>query len=148
ADLRLLLAEIDKVHLISGYRQFHPVPSFLKGLGFCWRLILRLLFDLTPEKLPGWLGWREHLYRQIIRAIFAVRNRDMNCAFRLFRRHILARIPIQSDGPFVHTELLIKANFIGCMLGEEISLKHQPHRNDQVDWTGSDYRCLWREGRR
>jgi glycosyltransferase involved in cell wall biosynthesis len=145
ADIALLLKEIDKVHLLSGYRQERPVPWYLRGLGFAWRLFQRILFDLSPDKLPGWLGWKEHLYRQVIRIVFAVRTRDMNCAFRLCRRHIFARIPIQSDGPFVHTEILIKSNFLGCMLGEEVPVKHQPHRPSQGDWTKPDYRRLWRE---
>jgi len=146
ADISLLLGEIDKVHLLSGYRRGQPVPWPLRGLGFFWRLVLRVVFDLAPERLPGWLGWKEHLYRMVIRLVFAVRTRDMNCAFRLCRRHIFARIPIQSNGPFAHTEILIKANFLGCVLGEEVPIAHQPRLGSLGDWTGSDYRKLAREG--
>src|SRR5439155_13359564 len=43
---------------------------------------------------------------------------DVECAFRLFRRSIFARIPIQSSGPFAHVEILAKANFLGCWMAE------------------------------
>ncbi len=38
------------------------------------------------------------------------------------RREILAPIPIQSDGPFAHVEILAKANFLGHILGEDVPL--------------------------
>jgi hypothetical protein len=72
--------------------------------------------------LPGWLGWQRHLGRLAVRALFGVRNRDVACPFRLIRREIFARIPLQSDGPFVHVEILAKANFLGKVLGEEVPL--------------------------
>ena len=43
---------------------------------------------------------------------------DVPSAFKLFRRTILDRIPIQSNGSFVHAEILAKANFLGCLMAE------------------------------
>jgi glycosyltransferase involved in cell wall biosynthesis len=126
ADLKRLLAEIDKVHLISGFRLWRPVPAPLRHLGRAWRLFLRLALGLGPEPLPGWLGWREHLYRALCRAVFGLRLQDVNCAFRLCRREIFARIPIQSDGDFVHTEVLAKANFLGCYMNDEVTVAYRP----------------------
>jgi hypothetical protein len=102
------------------------VPAPLRWLGRAWRLFLRVLLGLGQEPLPGWLGAREHLYRLLCRAVFALRLQDMNCAFRLCRRAIFERIPIQSDGDFVHTELLAKANFLGCYLNDEVTLAYRP----------------------
>jgi hypothetical protein len=72
--------------------------------------------------LPGWLGWKRHLGRLLVRIVFAVRNQDVGCPFRLIRREIFARMPVQSKGTFGHAEILAKANFLGCLIGEEIVL--------------------------
>ena len=125
ADLKLLLAEIDKVHIVSGFRLWQPVPAALRWLGRITRLLLRVLFGFGPEPLPGWLGWREYLYHILCRAVFALRLRDVNCVYRLCRRDIFARIPIQSAGDFVHTEVLAKANFLGCYLNDEIIIPYR-----------------------
>ena len=50
--------------------------------------------------------------------LFGLRVWDPDCAFKLFRRSILESIPIQSNGTFVHAELLAKANFLGCLMAE------------------------------
>jgi glycosyltransferase involved in cell wall biosynthesis len=131
ADFKRLLAEIDKVHLVSGFRCWQPVPPVLRWLGRAWRLFLRVFLSLTPEPLPGWLGWREHLYRALCRVVFAIRLQDMNCAYRLCRREIFGRIPIQSEGDFVHTEILAKANFLGCYMNDEVPIPYRP-REDRV----------------
>jgi glycosyltransferase involved in cell wall biosynthesis len=141
ADLKLLLAEIDKVHLVSGYRRWQPVPAVLRWLGRVWRLFLRVALGLGLEPLPGWLGGREHLYRLLCRVLFALRLQDMNCVLRLFRRDIFARIPIQSAGEFVHTEVLAKANFLGCYMNDEVPVSYRPR-------PGLVRERMWQDGKR
>jgi glycosyltransferase involved in cell wall biosynthesis len=141
ADLKRLLPEIDKVHLISGFRLWRPVPAPLRWLGRGWRLALNVLLGLGLEPLPGWLGWREHLYRALCRVVFGLRLQDMNCAFRLFRREIFARIPIQSEGDFVNTEVLAKANFLGCYMSDEIPVAYRPR-------AGAARERMWEDGYR
>jgi glycosyltransferase involved in cell wall biosynthesis len=127
ADLPRLLAEIDKVHLISGYRAGRPVPRFGRLLGTLWRGFSRVVFSHAPAPLPGWLGWKNHAGWLLARAVFGLRNHDLTCPYRLLRREILARIPIQSNGPFAHVEILAKANFLGYYLGEEVPLGDRDH---------------------
>jgi glycosyltransferase involved in cell wall biosynthesis len=91
ADLKLLLDVIDQVHLAAGYRRR---PS-------CGRSRLARL-----------------AYHALVRLSFGVRLRDVDCAFKLFRRSVFARIPIQSRDGFVHAEVLAKANFLGCLMTE------------------------------
>jgi glycosyltransferase involved in cell wall biosynthesis len=56
-------------------------------------------------------GWPAHLF-------FGVALKDVACHFRLYRREIFKRIPIQSRGCFADTEILAKANFMNCILAE------------------------------
>jgi hypothetical protein len=137
ADLALLLQkrldpakpdwEIDHVHLVSGYRAAVRVPAVLRPAGVIWRVLCRILFSHAPRPLPGWLGWRAHLGRALARATFAVRYHDVGCPFRLLRREVFERMPLQSDGPFVHVEILAKSNFLGHVLGaEEVPLHSHP----------------------
>lgn len=129
-DLPKLLAEIDKVHLVSGYRAGRPVPLPGRLLGAAYRGFARVVFSDSPPPLPGWLGWKEHRTRLLARVLFAVRMHDVGCAFRLCRREIFSRIPVQSDGPFAHVEILAKANFLGHLMAEEVPVAHQPRRRD------------------
>jgi glycosyltransferase involved in cell wall biosynthesis len=125
SDLPRLLARIDQVHLISGYRVIAPMPGWLRWLGRFYRAFLRILCGDTVEPLPGWLGWSGHFRRFLGRMLFGLRCQDVDCAFRLFRRSIFERIPIQSDGSFAQVEILAKANFLGCISCEE-PVTHRP----------------------
>jgi glycosyltransferase involved in cell wall biosynthesis len=124
ADLRLLLEEIDKVHLVSGYRVGRSVPLWMRCLGLLWRLLLRVVFGMSVERLTAWLGWRWYAHNLVARTLFGVRLRDVECAFRLFRREIFRRIPIQSDGSFALIEVLAKANFATAVMSE-VAVPHQ-----------------------
>jgi glycosyltransferase involved in cell wall biosynthesis len=136
ADLQRLLTkrtrpdkpelEIDHVHVMSGYRAGRRVPLFWRALGALGRLVSRVVFSHAPPPLPGWLGWRRHAAGLLVRGLFGVRYRDAASPFRLVRREIFARIPLQSDGPFVHAEIVAKANFLGHILGEELPLQVPP----------------------
>jgi glycosyltransferase involved in cell wall biosynthesis len=130
ADLPALFKEIDKVHLISGYRRWQPVPLLPRAFGWFFRLVARLLVDLQTPPLAGWLGWEEHLRRFLVRAVFGVRSLDVNCYYVLCRRDIFSRLPIQSDGPFAQAEILAKANFLGHLIAEEVPVAHQPRGDD------------------
>jgi molybdopterin-binding protein len=132
--------EIDHVHMMTGYRAGRPVPLPWRVLHFFWRVFCRVALGYWPQRLPGWLGWRNHLGRLVVRALFGVRYHDVGCPFRLFRRNVFARIPIQSDGAFAHVEVLAKANFLGHMMGEEVPLDARP-RPAEGGW-----RALWAEG--
>jgi glycosyltransferase involved in cell wall biosynthesis len=117
-DLQRHLDLIDKVDLVIGYRNWLPVPPLWQVLGKIYRGLVRVLFGIPLEPLPCWLGDHGQLKRSLARWIFGVRVRDVECALRLFRRSIFARIPLQSHGPFAQVEILAKANFLGCWMAE------------------------------
>jgi len=120
--------EIDHVHLMSAARGGRLIPLPWRIVGQGWRLFCRILFTQAPARLPGWLGWQRHLGAFLARLFFGVRYHDVGCPFRLLRREILPRLPLQSDGPFAHVELMAKANYLGLVMGEEILLEpgHYP----------------------
>jgi glycosyltransferase involved in cell wall biosynthesis len=121
-DMPRLLQVIDPVHCVTGYRAGRPVPLLWRAVGLCSRLLCRVILSAAPPPLPGWLGWRGHAAALLARVGFGVRNRDVLCPYRLIRREIFARIPIQSNGPFAHVEILAKANFLGCIMAEDVPL--------------------------
>jgi glycosyltransferase involved in cell wall biosynthesis len=148
ADLPLLLKEIDKVHLVSGYRAGRPLPLFWRAAGLLWRGFSRVVFGHAPSRLPGWLGWKVHAERLLARAFFGVRNQDVACPYRLLRREGLVRIFLQSNGLFAHVELLAKANFLGLYLAEEVPLgdRNRPVKAEPL--SKEEVRQLFAEGTR
>ncbi len=120
--------ELDHVHVLSAARGGERMPWPGRLMGLLWRFFCRVLFGHSPARSPGWLGWKRELGRLAVRVLFGVRYRDVACPFRLQRRDIFARIPIQSNGSFVHVEILAKANFLGLVMGEEVPLEpgHYP----------------------
>jgi hypothetical protein len=108
-----MLEAIDQVHLVAGYRVWRPVPIWARCLHAGWRALVRVLVGIPLEPLHCWLGregWRRRLRT---RWLHGVRVHDVDCSFRLFRREVFGRIPIQSDSAFANVEVLAKANFLG-----------------------------------
>ena len=134
--------EIDHMQLLSGYRAGVPMPRLLRAVGWVWRMTLRIVFSIPIAPLPGWLGWRRHLSALAARTFLGVRHGDVACPAKLLRRDILPRIPIQSDGPMAHAELIAKANFLGCILGEEVPLAIVPGPYN------GDAKAIYREAKR
>jgi glycosyltransferase involved in cell wall biosynthesis len=90
-DVLKMYKEIDLVDVVCGYR------------------------ERLPENAASFRYW---FYRFVLRMVFAVGVRDVDCGFRLFRRTALRRIPIQSSGRFANAELLAKATFMNLLIGE------------------------------
>ena len=69
-------------------------------------------FDRTGE------GFRRALlargYNALIRALFGLRIRDVNFAFKLFRRALLERVTLTSEGSFIDAEFLLRAREAGA----------------------------------
>jgi glycosyltransferase involved in cell wall biosynthesis len=126
ADLKVLLHHIEhtdpetgrKLEVVNGYRVAVPVSGWPKYASRIWRGFLRVAFGLQVPPRRGFLGESAHRYALLVRALFGVRVGDIDSKFKLFRKRIFERIPIQSDGDFVHAEILAKANFLGCLMDE------------------------------
>jgi glycosyltransferase involved in cell wall biosynthesis len=125
-DLKKLLVRLEdidpesgkKIDLVNGFRSETPVKGLDKLLGDVWRFIVRIVLGLTIPPPMGWLGEKANRYSFWLRILFALRMGDVDSRFKLFRKKIFERIPIQSDGDFVHAEILCKANFLGCLMDE------------------------------
>jgi dolichol-phosphate mannosyltransferase len=64
-------------------------------------------------------------YNLLARTIFRLRVRDIDCAFKLFRREVFDVIQIRSKKFFVDTEILAKARRHGFKM-TEIGVRHYP----------------------
>jgi glycosyltransferase involved in cell wall biosynthesis len=141
-DLKLLLKEIDAVHLVSAGRSSLRMPGWMRGLRTVFRGLVWLFLGIPLEPLPLWRGWRGHAGHWLIRLLFGVRVIDVNSEFKLFRRDIFGRIPIQSEGDFVHAEILAKANFLGLLMSE-VPVGDRPLSNGR-----RGLEKMWADGRR
>jgi glycosyltransferase involved in cell wall biosynthesis len=149
-DEKVMRPEIDLVHMTSSFRAFRHVPRPMQALGWLARKLQALVFSVAPEPLPGWLGWRRHLAHHLFRLLFGLRNRDVFCPVRLMRREILPRMAIQSQGEFVHVELVAKATYLGCLLSGDVPLGEG--RRDRAtsldDHAGDGFGSLFADFRR
>ena len=62
---------------------------------------------------------------RLIRIVLGVRVRDLDCAFKLFRREILAGIELEAQGAMITAELLARLT-AGGMRYDEIGVHHYP----------------------
>ena len=142
ADLGKLLSRINekdeflgrKLDLVCGVRTGRPIPAFWNFFGKGYRLFCRIALGLPLEQPVAWLGLREHLRSWIAWGLFANPFVDPNCAFKLFRRSVFDKFPIQSDGDFVHVELIAKSTFTMCLV-DEVPLTPKPDAIPKARWT-------------
>lgn len=101
AELRHLLDSIEGVDIVAGYRSPRRDSWRRRLLARGWGTLVRLLFDL--------------------------RVRDIDCAFKVFRRPVIEALPIASIGAFVNTEILVRARSAGFRI-LEVPVTHRPRR--------------------
>ena len=126
ADLRNLLPHLEEIEPITGqrvagvvgHRAGEPLTAWRKSLGRCWRLFARIAFGIDAPPSERTLGKKAERYRLLLRILFGLRVGDIDSKFKLYRRKIFERIPLQSTGDFVHAEILAKANFLSCPIAE------------------------------
>lgn len=54
-------------------------------------------------------SWNAQLWNFLIRILFGVRVRDLDCAYKLFPRSLLNAVQLYAQGAFINAELLILA---------------------------------------
>jgi dolichol-phosphate mannosyltransferase len=98
-EIRSLLPLIEDADIVCGFRiyRFDPLT----------RLVLSWGFNL------------------LVRIMFRIGVRDIDCAFKLFRREVFDKVTIESKKFFVNAEVLAKARFFGFRL-VEIGVRHYP----------------------
>ena len=98
-ELPLLLAWADEADVVAGYR--------------------RKRMDPLMRRVNAW-GWN-----RLVRLLFYVPVRDIDCAFKLFRRDMLARVDIESRGALINTEIMVKLARAGRRI-VEVPVTHLP----------------------
>jgi glycosyltransferase involved in cell wall biosynthesis len=91
SDLQFDLGEIERllqwIHgydIVTGYREHRADPAI--------------------RKFNAW-GWK-----MLVRSILGVGVRDIDCAFKLFHRHVFDDVRLESVGAMINTEILARAN--------------------------------------
>jgi hypothetical protein len=128
--------------LVAGARTGVPEPGVLKAGGTILRAFCRIVLDLPLEPRPGWYGFAEHRKARQAWLTYGVPLHDPHCGFKLVRRLLLERFPLQCDGDFFHVELVAKATFLTCMM-DEIPLTPKPDRVPPAVWVRADKKALW-----
>jgi glycosyltransferase involved in cell wall biosynthesis len=101
-DLDLLIAASDGADAVVGFRKKRADPA-------------RRLF----------VAW---VYNHLIRLLFGGGWRDVDCAFKLFRRSVFERVPLErvrSEGAFFSPELLITLQRAGVRI-RQVGVRHFP----------------------
>lgn len=114
-QLRDLIAQSNTAAIVTGYRANDADP-FMRRVNR-W----------------GWNG--------LVQILFGYMTRDIDCGFKLFRREILQRVTLNSDGAMVDTELLAGAQARGYKI-VEVGLKHLPRTAGAP--TGANYKVILR----
>jgi len=102
AEIRRLLAHADEFEIVAGYRAPRRDPWLRRAMAAVWGALVRGLFDLQV--------------------------RDIDCAFKIFRREALDAIPIESIGAFVNTEILVRARAAGFRT-KQVPVSHRRRRS-------------------
>ena len=75
--------------------------------------------DAPVRRVAAW-GWNH-----LVRVVFYVPVRDIDCAFKLFRRDVFDEIDLESVGAMVNTELMVKIGRSGRSI-IELGVRHYP----------------------
>ncbi|MDQ4048609.1 MAG: glycosyltransferase family 2 protein [Actinomycetota bacterium] len=95
-------------------------------------------YDSVGRSIVSWA------YNRLVRVLFRVRVRDVDCAFKLFRREVLEKVTIESEQFFVDTELVAKARKWNFRIAEK-GVRHYPRLAGETTVAASDVQRTLRE---
>lgn len=109
ADLQFDLGDL--VHLLGHARDFDVVAGYR-----------------APRRDPWTRRILARIWGALVRRLFALPVRDIDCAFKLFQRRVLEAVPLASIGAFVNTELLVRVRSAGFRI-HQVPVTHRPRRH-------------------
>jgi len=98
-EIARFLPRISEADMVVGYRRARSDPWHRRFFGHGWSWLVNLLFGYTA--------------------------RDIDCAFKLFRREVIDTIRVESGGAMFSAEFLVKAKRAGFQIVEE-PVSHYP----------------------
>ena len=116
SEIKKLLPKIERVDLVVGYR-LQRAEGLLRVVNAkLWTLLMRILFGLKV--------------------------RDVDCAFKLIKKEVIDKIPrLESEGALISAELLVKAQKAGFKI-EEVGVHHYPRASGEP--TGANIKVILR----
>jgi glycosyltransferase involved in cell wall biosynthesis len=112
----IFLTDGDKQFDVGELRQFMPEMDGRTDLVIGWR---KNRADPPMRKLNA-LGWK-----LLVNTLFGYTARDVDCAFKLFRRHVWSSLTVYARGATFSAEFLIKARRLGFHV-KELPVSHFP----------------------
>lgn len=100
-ELEKLLEHTDRFDIVAGYRSPRRDPWPRSLIASTWGVLVRMLFGL--------------------------RVRDIDCAFKVFHRRVIESMAIESIGAFVNTEILARAQAAGYRI-HQVPVSHRRRR--------------------
>ena len=110
-ELREILPLIEGADLVAGFRVYR--------------------FDPLPRLLVSWI------YNRLVRVLFRVPVRDVDCSFKLMRRERLDRLVLMSDDFFIDTEIVARARKWNWRI-KEVGVRHYPRRKGKTTVKAGD----------
>jgi glycosyltransferase involved in cell wall biosynthesis len=105
-ELAVLLRGLGTCDIVSGYRIARRDPA------------VRLLYAF--------------MYNRVVRVLFRIPLRDVNCGFKLYRRALVERLlpQLRSTGALINVEMLARARKLGATV-TEVGVHHYPRETGQ-----------------
>ncbi|MFL6553824.1 MAG: glycosyltransferase family 2 protein [Chthoniobacterales bacterium] len=101
-DLEQLICWSEDYDIVAGYRAKRQDPLYRRINALGWNVLVRL--------------------------ILGVKVRDIDCAFKLFRREVFDHVQIRCVGAMVNTEILAQATQLRMRI-REVKVTHLPRRH-------------------
>jgi glycosyltransferase involved in cell wall biosynthesis len=114
-ELPRFVSELRRADVVIGYRLNRQDPPVRRLNGFAWSTLVRLLFR--------------------------VRSRDVDCAYKVAPRRLLEALRCRADGAMISTEFLARAQQAGARI-REVGVHHRPRRHGVS--SGGDIRVILR----
>lgn len=115
SEISKLLPLIEEFDVVSGYRINRQDSLMRKLNAFLWGLL--------------------------VRAVLNFKCRDVDCAFKLYRREIFERISIKSTGALIDAEILARVKRAGFRLAQ-VPVHHRPRMAGEQ--TGANLKVILR----